>query len=89
MTVRHTVKAEYQAPFLYHHSTVERDELHNTSRDISHEVKARPGGSTYTYTGKYVTVGQVDITEERMRAALKEKADVMFRAIQAYVAANP
>ncbi|XP_039162311.1 uncharacterized protein LOC104436811 isoform X2 [Eucalyptus grandis] len=36
-TVRDTVKAN-QEPFLYNHSTVERDELGNISKEISHEV---------------------------------------------------
>lgn len=80
-TVRDTVKAN-QEPFLYNHSTVERDELGNISKEISHEVKieAMPydSGSVCTYAGRYFNIGEVDITEEEIIKAMREKASVMF-----------
>jgi len=84
--VRHTVKAPDQEPFLYNHSTIHRDEQGKISKEISHEVKivALPleGGSVCKYAGRYFTIGQGDITEEEMIRAMREKASVMFRAIQ-------
>ncbi|KAK3444435.1 hypothetical protein EUGRSUZ_A00132 [Eucalyptus grandis] len=88
-TVRHTVKAQDQEPFLYNHSTVDRDELGGISREISHEVKitALPleGGSVCKYAGRYFTVGPGDIPEEEMMRAMRGKASVMFGAIEAYL----
>ncbi|KAK3444433.1 hypothetical protein EUGRSUZ_A00130 [Eucalyptus grandis] len=92
-TVRATVNAN-PGSFLYNHSTVERDEQGNISKEISHEVtiEAWPYlgvGSVCKYAGRYFTVGQVDITEEQIIKAMREKASVMFGAIQAYSAAKP
>ncbi|XP_010047964.2 major strawberry allergen Fra a 1.08-like [Eucalyptus grandis] len=87
-TVRHTVKAPDQEPFLYNHSTVDRDEQGRISKETSHEVKivALPleGGSVCKYAGRCFTVGQGDITEEEMIGAMREKASVMFKAILDY-----
>ncbi|XP_039162310.1 uncharacterized protein LOC104436811 isoform X1 [Eucalyptus grandis] len=85
-TVRDTVKAN-QEPFLYNHSTVERDELGNISKEISHEVTIKASScSVCTYAGRYFNIGEVDITEEEIIKAMREKASVMFGAIQAYSA---
>ncbi|KAK3444432.1 hypothetical protein EUGRSUZ_A00129 [Eucalyptus grandis] len=87
-TVRHTVKAPDQEPFVYSHSTVDRDEKGRISKETGHEVKivALPleGGSVCKYAGRYFTVGQGDITEEEMIGAMREKASVMFKAILDY-----
>ncbi|XP_039162307.1 major strawberry allergen Fra a 1.08 [Eucalyptus grandis] len=91
-TVRYTVKAPDQEPFLYNHSTVDRDEQSRISKETSHEVKivALPleGGSVCKYAGRHFTIGQGDITEEEMIRPMRDKASVMFRAIQAHAEAK-
>ncbi|KAK3444463.1 hypothetical protein EUGRSUZ_A00176 [Eucalyptus grandis] len=77
--------------FTYCYSIIEGDPLGTDFEKISYEVKitASPdGGSMLKSTSKYLTIGEVNITEEEIKAG-KEKADAMVKAIEASVVANP
>ncbi|KAL3753035.1 hypothetical protein ACJRO7_000432 [Eucalyptus globulus] len=90
-TVRHKVETLDKDNFTYSYSIIEGDALGTTLEKISYEMKisASPeGGSVCKSTSKYFTIGEADITEEKIKAG-KEKASAMFKAIEAYLLANP
>ncbi|KAI6698889.1 hypothetical protein NL676_019008 [Syzygium grande] len=88
-----TVKRKVGVPdenFIYCCSFVEGDELANTYEEMSHEVKialSPEGGSVCKNTSMYYT-GQVDNTEEKIRA-WKERAFGMVRTIEALLVRKP
>ncbi|XP_039172165.1 major allergen Pru ar 1-like [Eucalyptus grandis] len=89
-TVKHKVEA-LDKNFTYSYSIMEGDALGTTLEKIRYEVQitASPeGGSVCKSTSKYFTIGEADITEEKIKAG-KEKASAMFKAIEAYLLANP
>ncbi|KAL3753023.1 hypothetical protein ACJRO7_000421 [Eucalyptus globulus] len=90
-TMKHKVEALNKENFTYSYSIIEGDALGTTLEKISYEMKitASPeGGSVCKRTSKYFTIGEADITEEKIKAG-KEKASAMFKAIEAYLLANP
>lgn len=90
-TVKHKVEVVDKENFVYCYSIIEGDVLGTTFEKISYETKitASPeGGSVCKNTSKYFTIGEVDITEEKIKAG-KEKASAMFKAIEDYLVANP
>ncbi|XP_030456086.1 major allergen Pru av 1-like [Syzygium oleosum] len=90
-TVKHKVEVVDKENFVYCYSIIEGDALGTTFEKISYETKitASPeGGSVCKNTSKYFTIGEVDITEEKIKAG-KEKASAMFKAIEDYLVANP
>ncbi|WRX20381.1 hypothetical protein QQP08_012868 [Theobroma cacao] len=63
----------------------------NTLEKISYETKfvAGPdGGSVCKSTSKYYTIGDIEIKEEQIKAG-KERALGMYKAVEAYLLANP
>ncbi|KAL6990030.1 hypothetical protein U1Q18_052598 [Sarracenia purpurea var. burkii] len=76
--------------FIYSYSIIEGDVLVGLE-SISSEVKIVPspdGGSICKNTSKYHTTGDGKITEEDIKSG-KEKATGIFKAIEAYLLANP
>ncbi|XP_039157240.1 major allergen Pru av 1-like [Eucalyptus grandis] len=89
--MKHKVEALDKENFTYSYSIIEGDALGTTFEKISYGVKittSAEGGSVCKSTSKYFTIGEADITEEKIKAG-KEKASAMFKAIEAYLLANP
>ncbi|XP_021291509.1 major allergen Pru ar 1-like [Herrania umbratica] len=77
--------------FSYRYTVIEGDALMGALEKISNENKfeaAYDGGSMCKSSCSYYTIGDIDIKEEEIKAG-KEKASVMFKAIEAYLLANP
>ncbi|XP_007035695.2 PREDICTED: major allergen Pru ar 1 [Theobroma cacao] len=72
-------------------TVIEGDALMDTLEKISNEIKfeaASDGGSVCKSSSSYYTIGDINIKEEEIKAG-KEKASGMFKAIEAYLLANP
>ncbi|OMO58380.1 hypothetical protein COLO4_03599 [Corchorus olitorius] len=89
--IKHKVETLDKDNFTYCYSVIEGDALMNTLEKITYETKllASPeGGSICKSTSKYYTIGDIEIKEEEIKAG-KEKALGLFKAIEAYLLANP
>ncbi|KAJ9699685.1 hypothetical protein PVL29_005515 [Vitis rotundifolia] len=89
--VKHRVDGIDKENFTFSYSVIEGDALMGTLESISYEVKfvASPnGGSICKSTSKYHTKGDFEITEDQIKAG-KEKALGLFKAVEAYLLANP
>lgn len=89
--MKHRVDGIDKENLTYSYSVIEGNALMGTLESISYEVKfaASPdGGSICKTTSKYHTKGEIDIKEDPIKAG-KEKASGMFKAIEAYLLANP
>ncbi|OMP14014.1 hypothetical protein COLO4_00427 [Corchorus olitorius] len=51
-------------------------------------VASPDGGSICKSTSKYFTIGDIEIKEEEIKAG-KEKALGLYKAVEAYLLANP
>ncbi|KAA8548983.1 hypothetical protein F0562_000667 [Nyssa sinensis] len=90
-SVKHKVDGLDKENFTYSYSIIEGDALTGSLESISYEIKisASPdGGSICKNTSKYHTKGDSQITEEHIKSG-KEKASGMFKAVEAYLLANP
>ena len=91
-SVKHRVDALVdKEDFSYKYSIIDRDALMGVLESISYEVKidaSWDGGSICKTTSTYYTKGDIHITEEQIKRR-KEKAITMFRAVEAYLLANP
>ncbi|XWS08535.1 hypothetical protein CRYUN_Cryun40dG0011000 [Craigia yunnanensis] len=77
--------------FSHSYSVIEGDALGNTLEKICYETKfvaAPGGGSICKSTSKYHTIGDIEIKAEQIKEG-KEKAAVMYKAVEAYLLANP
>ncbi|OMO58399.1 hypothetical protein COLO4_34685 [Corchorus olitorius] len=77
--------------FTYSYTVFEGDALMNTLEKICNEIKIEAtsdGGSICKSKSTYYTIGDIEIKEEEIKAG-KEKASGMFKAIEAYLLANP
>ncbi|OMO98560.1 hypothetical protein COLO4_13812 [Corchorus olitorius] len=89
--VKHKIEGIDNENFTYKYSIIEGDALMHTLEKISYETKfvASPdGGSICKSTSKYFTIGDVEIKEEEIKAG-KEKALGLYKAVEAYLLANP
>ncbi|KAK8623905.1 hypothetical protein V6N13_065265 [Hibiscus sabdariffa] len=89
--MKQKVEALDEEKFAYTYSVIEGDALMNKLEKITYEMKmeASPdGGSVCKTTSKYYTIGDFELKEEGIKAG-KEKALGMFKAIEAYLQANP
>ncbi|KAL4313292.1 hypothetical protein GQ457_01G030230 [Hibiscus cannabinus] len=89
--MKQKVEALDEEKFAYTYSVIEGDVLMNKLEKITYEMKmeASPdGGSVCKTTSKYYTIGDFELKEEGIKAG-KEKALGMFKAIEAYLQANP
>ena len=89
--VKHQVDGLDAENFTYSYSMIEGDALGDVIEKISYETKlvaSADGGSVVKSTSKYHTKGDHEIKEENVKEG-KEKASHLFRAIEAYLLANP
>ncbi|KAG4157328.1 hypothetical protein ERO13_D02G056600v2 [Gossypium hirsutum] len=89
--VKQKVEAVDKDKFVYIYSVIEGDALMDKLEKISYETKLETspdGGSVCKTTSKYYTIGEFELKEEGIKAG-KEKALGMFKAIEAYLLANP
>ncbi|XP_059628921.1 major allergen Pru ar 1-like [Cornus florida] len=90
-SVKHQVDGLDKDNFVYSYTIIEGDALMGVLEKISYEIKIEPssdGGSVCKNSSKYHTKGDVRITEEQIKGG-KEKALGMFKAVEAYLLANP
>uniref|UniRef100_A0A5B6YZ61 Putative major allergen Pru ar 1 n=1 Tax=Davidia involucrata TaxID=16924 RepID=A0A5B6YZ61_DAVIN len=90
-SVKHRVDGIDKENFTYSYSIIEGDALMGMLESINYEIKivASPdGGSICKTSSKYHTKGDAKITEEHIKSG-KEKASGMFKAVEAYLLANP
>ena len=77
--------------FVYNYSLIENETFPDTLEKISIQTKLSPsgnGGSVTKVTIDYVTKGDAKPTEEELKVG-KEKGQGLFKAIEAYLVANP
>ncbi|GLU08440.1 hypothetical protein SLE2022_253530 [Rubroshorea leprosula] len=89
--VKHKIDGIDKENFTYSYSVIEGDALMNTLEKICYETKfvaAPDGGSICKSSSKYYTIGDIEIKEEDIKAG-KEKALGLFKAVEAYLFANP
>ncbi|KAJ0034188.1 hypothetical protein Pint_24430 [Pistacia integerrima] len=89
--VKHKVEALDKENFSYSYSVIEGDALMKSLEKITYEIKiasSPDGGSICKSNSKYFTVGDFEIKEEQIKGG-KEKASGLFKAIEAYLLANP
>ncbi|MBA0764912.1 hypothetical protein Gotri_014180 [Gossypium trilobum] len=89
--MKQKVEAVDKENFVYIYSVIEGDALMNKLEKITYETKLEAfpdGGSVCKTTSKYHTIGDFELKEEGIKAG-KEKASGIFKAIEAYLLANP
>ena len=89
--MKHKVEALDKENLTYSYSVIEGDALMKALEKITYEIKIASspnGGSICKSISKYYTIGEFEIKEEQIKAG-KEKASGMFKAIEAYLLANP
>ncbi|XP_012481176.2 major strawberry allergen Fra a 1.05 [Gossypium raimondii] len=89
--MKQKVEALDKDKFVYIYSVIEGDALMDKLEKITYETKLETspdGGSVCKTTSKYYTIGEFELKEEGIKAG-KEKALGMFKAIEAYLLANP
>ncbi|KAF7146629.1 hypothetical protein RHSIM_Rhsim04G0231100 [Rhododendron simsii] len=90
-SVKQRVDAVDKANFTYSYSIIEGDALMGLFESISYHIKIVPtpdGGSICKNRSIYHTKGDAQVNEEEIKAG-KEKASGMFKAVEAYLLANP
>ncbi|KAB2092810.1 hypothetical protein ERO13_A02G052300v2 [Gossypium hirsutum] len=89
--MKEKVEALDKDKLVYRYSVIEGDALMNKLEKITYETKleASPGGGSICKTSsKYYTIADFEITEEGIKAG-KEKTLQIFKAVEAYLLANP
>ncbi|KAI8561756.1 hypothetical protein RHMOL_Rhmol04G0366300 [Rhododendron molle] len=89
--VKQRVNAIDKENFTYSYSVIEGDALMGIFDSISYHIKivaSADGGSICKNRSIYQTKGDAQVTEEEIKSG-KEKASAMFKAIEAYLLANP
>ncbi|PSR92535.1 Major allergen Pru ar like [Actinidia chinensis var. chinensis] len=90
-SVKQRVDAVDKENFTYSYTVIEGDVLMGTFESISYHIKivASPdGGSICKNRSIYNTKVDAQVTEEEIKSG-KEKASGMFKALEAYLLANP
>ncbi|KAG6431300.1 hypothetical protein SASPL_109379 [Salvia splendens] len=90
-SVKHRVDAIDKENLTHSYSIVEGDVLGEAIESITYHVKIVPtedGGSICKKRSVYNTKGDAVISEEKIKEG-KESASAMFKAIEAYLHANP
>ncbi|XP_022864064.1 major allergen Pru ar 1-like, partial [Olea europaea var. sylvestris] len=89
--VKHRIDALDKEKMSYSYTLIEGDALTNILESISYEIKIEStpeGGSKGKNSSTYHTKPGVEIKEEDIKAG-KEKAAGVFKAVEAYLLANP
>ncbi|KAH6820542.1 hypothetical protein C2S53_018590 [Perilla frutescens var. hirtella] len=90
-SVKHRVDAIDKENMTHTYSIVEGDTLSGVIESITYHIKIVPtedGGSICKNRSIYNTKGDAEISESNIKEG-KEKAMAMFKAIEAYLHANP
>ncbi|KAG5555194.1 hypothetical protein RHGRI_012663 [Rhododendron griersonianum] len=90
-SVKQRVDAIDKENFTYSYSVIEGDALMGIFDSISYHIKivaSANGGSVCKNRSIYQTKGDAQVTEEEIKSG-KENASAMFKAIEAYLLANP
>ncbi|XP_057772341.1 major allergen Pru ar 1-like [Salvia miltiorrhiza] len=90
-SVKHRVEAIDKENFTYTYTINEGDVLADVIESITYHIKVVPtedGGSICKNRSIYNTKGDAVIDEEKIKEG-KDKAQHMFKAIEAYITANP
>ncbi|KAH6770292.1 hypothetical protein C2S52_015095 [Perilla frutescens var. hirtella] len=90
-SVKHRVDAIDKENLTHTYSIIEGDALSDVIESITYHIKIVPteeGGSICKNRSIYNTKGDAQISEENIKEG-KEKATAMFKAIEAYLQANP
>ncbi|KAL2453462.1 MLP-like protein [Abeliophyllum distichum] len=90
-SIKHRVDNIDKENLTYSYSIIEGDALNDVLESINYHIKIVPtadGGSICKNRSIYNTKGDVQITEEKIKEG-KEKATGMFKAVEAYLQANP
>ncbi|KAK4425403.1 Major allergen Pru ar 1 [Sesamum alatum] len=90
-SMKHRVDAIDKENLTHSYTIVEGDALAGVLESITYHVKIVPtedGGCICKNRSIYHTKGDVEINEEKIKEG-KEKAMLMFKAIEAYLQANP
>ncbi|XP_047336276.1 major strawberry allergen Fra a 1-2-like [Impatiens glandulifera] len=90
-SVKHRVDGIDKENYTYSYSIIEGDVLKNGLESLSYEIKISEGsngGSVCKNTSKYVSKGDVVLSEEEIKEG-KEKSSAIYKAIEAYLLANP
>ncbi|KAK2990294.1 hypothetical protein RJ640_014746 [Escallonia rubra] len=90
-SMKHRVDGLDKENFTYSYSIIEGDTLMEGIESISYHIKVVPtpeGGSICKNRSIYETKGDFQITEEQIKTG-KEKALGIFKAVEAYLQANP
>ncbi|XP_031376681.1 major allergen Pru ar 1-like isoform X1 [Punica granatum] len=90
-SVKHRVDELDKEKLRYSYTIIEGDALMGALEKITNELEFEvgpDGGCVCKNTSKYYTKESIEIKEEQIKAG-KEKAMVMFKAIEAHLLANP
>ena len=89
--VKHRIDALDKEKMTYAYTLIEGDTLMDKIESISYEMSVEPspdGGSIGKNVSKYKAKPGIEIKEEDVKAG-KEKASGVFKAVEAYLLANP
>ncbi|KAJ9181858.1 hypothetical protein P3X46_005905 [Hevea brasiliensis] len=89
--MKHKVDAIDKENFTFSHTVFEGDMLMNVIEKITYDIKfeqSPDGGSICKEGCKYYTIGDYELNIEQLKAA-KERRLGLFKAIEAYILANP
>ncbi|KAK2970443.1 hypothetical protein RJ640_015539 [Escallonia rubra] len=89
--MKHRVDGLDKENFTYSYTVIEGDALMEELESITYHIKIVPtadGGSVCKNRSIYHTKGDAQIAEEKIKAG-KEKASNIFKAVEAYLHANP
>lgn len=89
--MKHRVDAIDKENYTYSYSIIEGDDLMGVFESISYHIKivATPdGGSILKNRSIYNAKGDAQVSKEEIKAG-KEKASGIFKAVEAYLLANP
>ncbi|KAI8561750.1 hypothetical protein RHMOL_Rhmol04G0365700 [Rhododendron molle] len=90
-SAKQRVDAVDKENFAYSYTVIEGSAFAGLLESISYHIKivaAPEGGSICKYRGIYTTKGDAQVSEEEIKAG-KERGSGMFKAIEAYLLANP
>ncbi|KAK9265421.1 hypothetical protein L1049_003545 [Liquidambar formosana] len=90
-TLKQRIDAMDKEKMIYNYTLIEGDSLMDKIESISNETKFKTsadGGTICKNVSKYYPKAGIEIKEEEIKAG-KERAMGMFKAVEAYLLANP
>ncbi|KDP37391.1 hypothetical protein JCGZ_08402 [Jatropha curcas] len=88
---KHKIEAIDKENFKFSHSVIEGDMLMNVIEKITYDIELEQspdGGCVCKESSKYYTIGDFELNADQIKAG-KEKALGLFKAVEAYLLANP